>query len=90
MGKEENCVEVDKNSFDIFDKTDTCWNSRWLRGHNVGEFVDYADTTITTQTLSEIFGGFSQILKEQSSEKSTWCVYTPNAIILKNLAQVEP
>ena len=37
--------------------------------HRVGVVNDYADTTMTTQTLSENFEGFSQILKEQSGDK---------------------
>ena len=40
-----------------------------LRGLGVGVVVDYANMTMTTQTLSENFKGFSQILKEQSGEK---------------------
>ena len=39
LGKEENCVEVDKNSFDIFEKLwswtwTQCRRIRWLRRHN--------------------------------------------------------
>ena len=54
--------------------------------HSVHFVVDYADTcfsivnkdmTMTTRTLMENVEGFSQILKEQSGEKSTWvCLYT--------------
>ena len=49
LGKEENCVEVDKNSFDIFEKL---W-SLTKRTH-AEIVVDYVDTmsanSLTTQT----------------------------------------
>ena len=42
----------------------------------------YADTSMTMRTLFENFDGFSQILKEQSGEKSDLNVFTnPVAII---------
>ena len=53
----------------IFTKNYTpsrCQRGRWLRVVN-----DYVNTDKTTWTLSEYFEGFSQILKEQSSEKVT-------------------
>ena len=43
--------------------------------------VDYAETTMTTQTTTENCGGLSLILKEQSSEFV--CVHISNSKILK-------
>ena len=37
--------------------------------------VDYAETTMTTQTTTENCGGLSLILKEQSIEKSTFFLF---------------
>ena len=54
----------------VIDYAGTRWNSRWLRGHDVGVVVDYADTDKTTPTLSENFEAVSQILKQQSGEQS--------------------
>ena len=45
-----------------------CQCSRWLCGHGVGVVNDCADTDKTPRTLSKIFEGFSQILKEQSGK----------------------
>ena len=52
-----------------------------LRGLGVGVVVDYANMTMTTQTLSENFKGFSQILKEQSGEKKYADVFTNSIAI---------
>ena len=30
----------------VVDYTDTCWNSHWLRGHDVSIAIDYADTVL--------------------------------------------
>ena len=69
------------------DYADMCWNSHWLRGHDVGVVIDYEDNSVgvvnkyvntdkTMWTLSENFEGFSQILKEQSDEKWYLGVFT--------------
>ena len=42
-----------------------CWYSHWLRRLGDSVVIDYADTTMIMQTLSENFECFSQILKEQ-------------------------
>ena len=44
--------------------------------------VDYADTTMTTQTLLEYLECFSQILKEQSGEKRYLGVFTQPTVII--------
>ena len=44
----------------------------YILGLNVDVVNDYADTSMTTQTLFENFEDFSQILKEQSDKKSIW------------------
>ena len=46
-----------------------CRCSCWPSEHVVRVVIDYLDTTMISPTLSEDFRGFSQILKEQSSEK---------------------
>ena len=52
-------------------------------GHSVGIVNDYPDMYKTTQTLSENFEGFSQILKEQSGKKVTWVHLCIHPIALK-------
>ena len=52
-----------------------------LRGLGVGVVVDYTNMTMTTQTLSENFKGFSQILKEQSGKKKYADVFTNSIAI---------
>ena len=66
----------------VIDYADKCRNRRWLHGHVVGVVVVYADMasekSLITRTLSVNFESFSQILKEQSGEKTKkvlWCFY---------------
>ena len=58
-----------------------CPRCRWLCGHGVPVDVDYMDMDKTTQTLSENFEGFSQILKEHQVKKWFLGVFT-NSIVL--------
>ena len=78
------------------DYADMCWNSHWLRGHDVGVVIDYEDNGVgvvnkyvntdkTMRTLSENFEGFSQILKEQSDEKWYLGVFTNSIEKFKNM-----
>ena len=56
----------------------------YILGLNVDVVSDYADTSMTTQTLFENFEGFLQILKEQSGKKTIFgCVHTYNSNNLK-------
>ena len=61
----------------------------YILGLNVDVVSDYADTSMTTQTLFENFEGFSQILKEQSGNKMYLGVFAhPIAIIKKSKTAV--
>ena len=62
-----------------------CRRSCWLWCHRIRIVVDLADTTMTTQTLSENFEGFSQILKKQWEKNEFVSVYTPKSKNLKIL-----
>ena len=59
-----------------------CQCSQRLCGHGVSVVNDYADTDKTTQTLSENFEGFSQILKEQLGEQMYLGVFTSQIAII--------
>ena len=56
----------------------------YILGLNVDVVSDYADTSMTTQTLFENFEGFLQMLKEQSGKKRCLGVLTHPTAIIKN------
>ena len=58
-------------------------NQRLCR-HSVGIVNDYADTSMTSQTLFEYFEGFLQILKEQSGKKGIWVCLSGHGVSIVN------
>ena len=65
----------------VVDYADTCWNSRWLRGHNVSVATDYADTMsiscwLCGQGVGEVVDYADTIMTMQTLSEKIWRLLT--------------
>ena len=65
----------------VVDYADTCWNSRWLRGHNVSVATDYADTMsiscwLCGQGVGEVVDYADTIMTMQTLSEKLWRLLT--------------